>query len=116
MGNSPVSSLPNPEEQKLLLADPAERPDVMVCWTDAYADGIAAFCLERGIRIPEDIALVGFDHLPSTRRPALRLTTIHAPWDEVARTAVQLLTAQCEGQSVPEKTVLPVELFVGHTT
>jgi len=112
----PRSNMPTPEEEAWLLAPPSERPDAVACWGDVSADGIVAFCRERGLRVPEDIALVGFDGFPSTRRPSLSLTTIVAPWHDVARTAVKLLSAQCEGDEVRKRTILPVELFVGETT
>jgi DNA-binding LacI/PurR family transcriptional regulator len=116
VGSNPKTNMPSPEEEKLLLSKAAERPEVVACWGDVSADGIAAFCMKHGVRIPQDIALVGFDDLPSTQRPSLRLTTIHAPWSEVACTAIRLLVAQCEGKKVPTTTILPVELVEGDTT
>ena len=77
---------------------------------------MAQFCRQNGLRIPDDIALTGFDDFPALERPALRLTTIHAPWDEVARVAVGVLTAQCQGHEVPAITRLPVALVKGDTT
>jgi DNA-binding LacI/PurR family transcriptional regulator len=113
---NPRSSWPTPEEEALLLAGEGKRPQVVACWGDASADAVAAFCMERNLRVPEDIAIAGFDGLPSFRRPSLRLTTVLAPWSEVARTAVNLLAAQCDDQEVPKRTILPVELLVGDTT
>ncbi len=46
----------------------------------------------------------------------MHLTTIRAPWAEVARVAVGLLAAQCRGDDVPLQTILPVELSEGNTT
>jgi DNA-binding LacI/PurR family transcriptional regulator len=114
--SEPWTHAPTEEEKSLLLSNDEQRPDVMACWGDISADGIAAFCLEQKMRVPQDLAIVGFDGLPSMRRPALRLTTVRAPWAEVARTAVELLVAQCQGKEVPQKTILPVELVVGDTT
>ncbi len=108
--------LPDEAETAMLLAPQGRRPDAVACWNDFSADGIAAFCQARGLRIPEDIAIVGFDGLPSMERPSLQLTTIQAPWPEVARLAVEMLAAQCAGQNVPPRTVLPVNLLVGQTT
>lgn len=114
--NPPTSNEPTPQEQEMLLAAPEQRPDVVVCWNDSSAAGIARFCLERGLRVPQDLAIAGFDDLPSSYRPTQQLTTIAAPWAEVARTAVKLLVARCQGQEVPPRTVVPVQLIEGRTT
>jgi DNA-binding LacI/PurR family transcriptional regulator len=107
---------PNAEETEMLLSGDGQRPEAVACWSDYSADGMTRFCLQQDLRIPQDLALVGFDGLPAMNRPALRLTTVRAPWAEVARTAVGLLAAQCEGKEVPQRTILPVELVVGDTT
>jgi DNA-binding LacI/PurR family transcriptional regulator len=107
---------PEPDEAALLLGPRADRPDAVACWSDYAADGVADFCAEHGLRVPQDIAIVGFDGLASMRRPALDLTTVRAPWDEVASTAVRLLTQLCQGESVPGHTLLPVQLHIGATT
>ncbi|HEX8464480.1 MAG TPA: LacI family DNA-binding transcriptional regulator [Abditibacterium sp.] len=104
------------QEQELLLCDSKERPQAVAAWSDYAADGVVDFCRQNGLRVPQDLAVVGFDGLPSTLRPASHLTTIAAPWHDVASTAVSLLVAQCNGEEVPEQTVLPVQLSVGDTT
>jgi DNA-binding LacI/PurR family transcriptional regulator len=114
--SNPRSHLPSSEEERLLMLPKEERPEVVACWGDVSADGLAAWCIEKGLKIPGDFALTGFDGLTSTQRPSLNLTTIRAPWPDVARTAVGLLAARCEGQDVPERTILPVELLAGDTT
>ena len=107
---------PSHEEQKILLSGKGQRPDAVACWSDASADGITRFCLQQGLGVPNDVAIVGFDGLSPKHRPALQLTTIQAPWLEVTRTAVKLLVAQCEEKEVAQETILPVELVVGDTT
>jgi DNA-binding LacI/PurR family transcriptional regulator len=61
------------------------------------------------------MAVTGFDGIESSLYTANRLTTIYAPWSEVARTAVSHLVAQCNGEDVPLHTRLPVKLVVGDT-
>ena len=112
----PESNLPSGQEEEWLLAPKHERPQAVACWGDISADGITDWCLKKGFRIPQDIAVTGFDYLPATQRPSRDLTTIHAPWHDVARTAVGLLAAQCEGLEVPHRTILPVKLMAGDTT
>lgn len=110
------NSEPSDLEREMLLAGPGQRPDAVACWNDYSADGIASFCVQHGLRVPQDIAIVGFDGLPPTSRPALDITTIRGPWADVARTAVAVLVAQSKGQEVPQRTTLPIELIEGSTT
>jgi LacI family transcriptional regulator len=105
---------PNDEEQRLLMS--SERPEVVVAYSDHSADGIAAYCREQELNIPGDIGIAGFDDLPSTLRPAHRLTTVHSPWIEVASRAVGLLVDLHNGKEVPDYVELPVHLVEGDTT
>ena len=92
-----------------------ERPTAAVCWNDAAADDLLRHCRSRGLRVPEDLAVTGYDGVTPPGFDA-RLTTVRAPWLQVARTAVDLLMRRIEGESLPAETVLPVELILGDTT
>ncbi len=92
-----------------------QRPTAAVCWNDAAADDLLGHCRSLGLRVPEDLAVTGFDGVtpPPTFGP--RLTTVRSPWMQVARTAVELLVRRIEGETLPAETALPVELVVGDT-
>ena len=92
----------------------SERPTAAVCWNDLTAYHLLEECRERGLRVPEDLAVAGFDGLPS-HSVNRQLTTIRAPWVGVARAAIPLLLRRIEGLEVPAETVLPVELIAGDT-
>jgi DNA-binding LacI/PurR family transcriptional regulator len=96
-----------------IATPPQERPTAALCWNDIAAHNLVAECRLRGVRVPEDLAVAGFDGDPSPRSLPWRLTTVRAPWAEVARTAVQLLITQLEGEAIPRETVLPVTLIAG---
>lgn len=106
---------PSPQEEQM-LDSPEERPDIVVAYSDYAADGVAGYCNRMGLRIPEDLAVAGFDDLPSNLRPARRLTTVAAEWTEVTRQAVGMLVARCNGEDVPMRTELPVSIVEGDTT
>ncbi len=91
------------------------RPTAAVCWNDQTAYNLREDCHRRGLRVPEDLAIAGFDGLPPPHVPNQRLTTIRAPWIEVASTAISLLTRRIEGEAIPHETVLPVEFITGDT-
>src|SRR6185503_17635010 len=78
-----------PDEIAILKAD--VRPTVIVSWVDSHAYVLLEDLQKLGIRVPEDIAVVGFDGIRLTVRPFCALTTVRAPWDVVAATAVDLL-------------------------
>ena len=108
--------VPTAQELKFLRSNDQTRPEAVVCWGDVSADGMVAWCQQNDIRVPQDLAIVGFDGFPAIGRPSMKLTTIQAPWSDVARTAVGLLCDLCDGKQVPEQTILPVELLIGETT
>lgn len=105
----------SPEEASLLALPRKERPTAMVCWNDTSAYGLMACCVERGIDIPSDLALTGFNGFTLPGIPRWQLTTVRAPWRMVARTAVDLLVAHINGEQIPQETTLPVTLAAGET-
>lgn len=102
-------------ELAILALPPEQRPTAAVCWTDLNAYTLLTTCESLGLRVPQDIAIVGFDGIPMRIRPARVLTTVVAPWVEVAATAVDQLHALLAGQPVPVETCLPVTLYLGDT-
>ena len=104
------------EAERWFLRQPAaQRPTAVVCWNDYFAFEAVERFRASGLRVPEEVAVVGFDGASSPIPPAYRLTTIRAPWHEVARTAVNLVVAYADGASLPPETVLPVEFVAGVT-
>jgi LacI family transcriptional regulator len=110
-----VSDFLTPLEKRFLALPPEERPDGIACWVDSAARVTLRELNEAGLRIPEDIALIGFNGIEPAHSPSRRLTTIRAPWEQVARTAVELLVRRISGETIPMVTVLPVELAGGDT-
>ena len=102
-------------EREILALPPDIRPTALVCWNDLTAHRMLPYLLSRGLRIPQDLAVAGFDGVTSVIPPAYRLTTVYAPWHEVARAAVDLL-CQVPGKPALDETVLPVQFVQGETT
>ena len=103
------------EVELLTQSAPEERPTVVVSWVDSHAYVFIEDCEKLGIRIPDDLALAGFDGVSLGVRPAYKLTTVHAPWLDVAATAVDLLMDLIDGKEVEREIMLPVELLIGDT-
>jgi LacI family transcriptional regulator len=75
---------------------------------DQMAVGALAALREAGLRVPEDVSLVGFDDIPTIRDLLPRLTTIRVPMREMGRRSMQI--AIDGGDHRPRVLVLPVEL------
>jgi LacI family transcriptional regulator len=75
---------------------------------DQMAVGALAALREAGLRVPEDISLVGFDDIPTIRDVLPRLTTIRVPMREMGRRSMQIAIGG--GDHRPRVVVLPVEL------
>lgn len=84
-----------------------ERPDAIFASTDPMAVGAYEAIEAAGLRIPDDLGIVGFDGLPGGPRLEPSLTTVVQPVAEVGRRAVELLVA---GNGTPQVVMLPTEL------
>lgn len=72
-------------------------PTAVFCGNDIIAMGALNAAFAHGIRVPEDLAIVGFDDLEETSRPTVNLTTIHVPFQDMLRSAVTLLLERVGG-------------------
>jgi DNA-binding LacI/PurR family transcriptional regulator len=79
------------------LLDSGVHFDGVVCFNDALALGAMRSLQRRGLRIPEDVAVVGFDDIEDSRFSTPSLTTVSPGRDEIARTAVDMLVRIIEG-------------------
>jgi LacI family transcriptional regulator, galactose operon repressor len=86
--------------------------DAIFCGDDEAAIGVLAAFQEAGRRVPEEIAVVGFDDLRSSAHLTPPLTTVRAPTEEVGREAArQLLNLLRTGQA-QSLTLLPTEILI----
>jgi LacI family transcriptional regulator len=74
--------------------------------SDSLAYGAKAAIRERGLAVPRDIALVGFDDLPFSRFTDPPLTTVHLPAVELAHTAAEMLFTILRGNEPEQKQVI----------
>jgi DNA-binding LacI/PurR family transcriptional regulator len=84
------------------VLDAGTRFDGVVAFNDSLALGAMRVMLERGIRIPGDVALIGFDDLDETRYSLPALSTVDPGRSEIARTAVDLLVRRIVGSDDAE--------------
>ena len=93
-------------EQMCILLDGPERPTAVFVASDVVAFGAMAAIRERGLRIPEDLAVVGFDDVPFARYASPPLTTAHLPAADLGRRAGEMLIALISGAALTERHVL----------
>ncbi|SEG95559.1 LacI family transcriptional regulator [Nonomuraea solani] len=80
---------------RLLAAGPPPR--ALVCANDETAIGAVLALLDRGHRVPQDVAVTGFDDIPMAGLPVSGLTTVHQPMRELGRETARLLLRDIEG-------------------
>lgn len=66
-------------------------PDAVMCSNDEWALGALNACSQKKLRVPEDVAITGFDAIPLTEAGYIPLTTIRYPVDEIGRKGAELL-------------------------
>lgn len=103
--------------QQLLNAAP--QPQAVFCGSDLTAIGALQAIRGAGLRVPDDIALVGFDDIPQARTVEPPLTTVRQPMEQLGHTAVSMLidileslSADHHRQLAPQHVLLPTELVV----
>lgn len=101
------------EVGKQLLAA-ASPPTALVCSDDEVAVGVMRACREKGVPVPDQLALVGFDDLPVAAFADVPLTTIGNPAAEAGRRAAEILLADMrrDQPSRPKTVSLQPELIV----
>jgi LacI family transcriptional regulator len=98
----------------LIAADPGLT--AILCTTDALAVGALAEARRRGIRVPQDISVVGFDDIEIAAEVEPSLTTVNVPAAEISRIAADHLISAIEGNPIPLRTRIDALLVVRDST
>ncbi|UNK50114.1 LacI family transcriptional regulator [Lysobacter sp. S4-A87] len=98
--------------RELLAASP--RPDAVFAANDMMALGCLFAFAQSGVRVPQDIALSGFDDIPLARYVHPSLTTMRVNIAELGARAARQLLARVAGETIPDSNAiaLPTELIV----
>jgi DNA-binding LacI/PurR family transcriptional regulator len=94
------------------LLDRADRPTAIIALSDLLAIGVLEAAAERGIEVPGELSVAGFDDVPEAATSTPPLTTVRQPHRSKGSEAVRLLL---EGPAA-ESVVLPIELVVRAST
>jgi LacI family xylobiose transport system transcriptional regulator len=99
-----------------LLRSP-DAPTAVLCGNDLQALGVYEAARQAGLRIPEDLSVVGFDDITAGRWSGPPLTTVRQPMVEMGATATQLVLALAAGQPLAQTRIeLATSLIVRDST
>lgn len=106
-------SIPSGREMALAATDTSPRPTALFAANNFIALGALQGLRELGVRVPEEVALVGFDDLPEAMISFPFLTVAAQPASEIGRQAVRVLRDRLgEPDSPPREVILPTKLVV----
>jgi signal transduction histidine kinase/DNA-binding LacI/PurR family transcriptional regulator len=97
---------------RILLDDRRREFDAVACANDQIAWGVLGVLQERGIRVPDDVRVTGFDDSIELRHVEPAITTVRQSFYETTTRAIHMVLAMIRGESVPPKVVLPTSLVV----
>ncbi len=86
--------------------------DAVVAGSDYIALGVIRSIEARGLRVPDDIAVVGFDNVDDSQAHIPSVTTVSQTFYELGRQGTEMLLALMEGQSLPPRSTMPAQLVV----
>jgi DNA-binding LacI/PurR family transcriptional regulator len=99
----------------MALLDRPDRPTAILAVTDQFALGVLQAARERGLRVPQDLSVVGFDDVPAAATADPPLTTVRQPLLDKGRLAGKFaLESWPDGE--PPEVILPLELVVRGST
>jgi LacI family transcriptional regulator len=103
--------------EQLAAMPPGERPTAVTAAIDLLAFGVLQALLQHGLRVPQDVSLVGYDDIPFTRQLSVPLTTIRRPHYDMGTTAAEMLATTLSGKPPqPRHVVFEPELVVRDST
>ena len=93
------------EGAKYLMNQP-HPPDAIMTASDIVAIGVSIYLKEHGIRIPEDVSVIGFDNMELCTFVDPSLTTIAQPIRKLGRTAAEIIISSITNNTLPESRII----------
>lgn len=111
-----VIALPQPEtsrkaEMTAFLTAP-DRPRAVFCWSDLDAVPLVNYAHELGIRVPDDLAIIGYDNNPIAALPLIDLSSIDQDGPRMGRVAAEILLGRIKGRRTPEHILIEPTLVL----
>lgn len=97
---------------RILLEERKIRFQAVVAANDSMAFGALETLQQRGVRVPDDVAVTGFDDLREAQATGVPLTTVRQSFYTAGKHAMETLLKRIHGDSVPKVTVTPTQLLI----
>ena len=88
------------------------RPRAVVCANDEIALGVLVYAFGHGVRVPEDLAITGFDSLPASAMTRPGITSVRQPMRDLGRRTLEELRGVIESGASPRDVVIPTEVVL----
>lgn len=98
------------------LLERRDSPSLIMCASDRSALGVMSYCRDRGISIPGNLSLIGFDNLGPARDAVPGLTTIHQPVSMMGAEATDMLIDILENRSPEPVSSLTTDFVIRDST
>lgn len=109
MGNHREAEVMQEVVEKMRSAG-AERPTAIFAWNDRVAAQAVVAMQGLGLRVPDDVSILGIDDDVMAAASSPPLTTLRQPYDAISRRVVEILVAQIRGAvTTPQRAFLPTE-------
>jgi DNA-binding LacI/PurR family transcriptional regulator len=89
-----------------------KRPEALFFYSDLSALGFEQSVMEKGMKIPDDVSIVGFDDITLSNFAQIPLTTIHQPTDKIGRMSVDIIQKRIDGIDIGNRTILKPSLII----
>ncbi len=94
------------------LRDKPRQLDAIVTASDYMALAAVSAIEAHGLRVPEDIAVVGFDDVDDAQANIPSITTVRQPFYELGYAGTEMLAALIDGQTLPARSLIPAQLII----
>lgn len=112
-----ADSLEGGRQAARMLLSAMYRPSAIICVNDIMAAGVLRELRTRGLRVPEDISVTGFDNIKLSEFCSPSLTTLHIPRDQIGQTVCECLIPEKDAaEPAAREIVLDPELIVREST
>jgi LacI family transcriptional regulator len=98
------------------LLSRSDRPTAVFAANDLSAIRVLEIARELGLRVPQDLSVVGFDNVPEAANAVPALTTVAQPLHQMGAEAVRLLLGLLAGGTTEDHLLLPASLVVRAST
>lgn len=93
-----------------------DLPTAILAYNDAFAIGVIHTLAAHGIKVPEEISVMGINDISISQYVSPPLSSVHAFTEEMGETGINLLHKRIQMPSIPRRVLLNTELVVRQST